>query len=395
MPYFSNKAVNRLNIHYGLHMLGWNLAGNFYIVFLLSRGFSAVQVILTFAGMLGLRLILRPMMLYFGPRFGMHRTILIGLFFCMCQYTFLARVQGLDKFFFCFCLAQALADIFYWTSYHSAFAIVGDNSHRGKQVGIREALSTTTAVLAPVVGGWLLDHAGARTTYGLAALCDFLAVIPLLRLPPICVSAKAPKGIFKAGRRALVLFSTDSWIAAGFSVVWAIVLFAGTGRGFTAYGGALTLAGIVSIAGGIFLGRLIDNGHGHRAVIMNAVLLTAAIILRATAQPTLGSVYAVAMTSALVTASYMPTLMTAIYTMMSEARCPFRLVLMMESGWDIGGILGALTCSALLSCGVPLGFAVASALLGVPVQVYLLRRFYKQKKAEQKSRAYALPAEAP
>jgi hypothetical protein len=281
-----------------------------------------------------------------------------------------------DAYFVAFCLTQALSDVLYWTSFHSIFAIVGDNAHRGKQVGVREALATSAAILSPVVGGWLLDHVGPHITYGIAAACELVAIIPLLGLPKILVPKKMPAETFKAGRSAVALFSTDAWIYTGFSLTWAIVLFAGAGRGFTAFGGALTLAGLVSVLGGVTLGRLIDKGHGHRAVIMSATLLATAILLRATAQPTMTSVYAIAMTSALVTASYGPTLMTAVYTMMNKARSPFHLVFVMEYGWDIGGIMGSLICAALIYGGAPLGFAVASALVAVPIQAYLLRRYY-------------------
>jgi MFS family permease len=379
MPYFSNRSVNRINLHYGLHMLGWNFFFSFFIVFLISQGFSPTAAILTFTAMLSLRMIFRPLILFAAPRVGLHRTIIVGLILCMFQYMLFARMKGIDAFFFAFCVLQALSDCFFWTSFHSIFAIVGDNSHRGKQVGIREVFATSTAIVSPLLGGWLLDHVGQHVTFGLAAACDLLAIIPILGLPPIRVPAKIPEGLFKAGRSAIALFTTDAWIYTGFGMVWGIVLYTGAGRGFTAFGGALTLAAIVSVMGGVVLGRFIDKGHGPRAVVMSAVLLTAAILFRATAQPTFVSVYGVAMASALVTASYNPTLMTALYTVISKAQSPFHLVFMMEYGWDIGGILGTLACAALIHFGAPFGFAIALALFAVPFQAFLLRRYYKNR----------------
>ena len=371
-----------MNLHFGLHMLGWSFSFSFFLVFLLSQGFTPIEAILTFPLMLALRMLFRPIILYAAPRFGLNKTILAGLFFCMCQYTFMARVKGVDVYFVGFCLTQALADIFYWTSFHSIFAIVGDNAHRGKQVGVREALSTSACILSPIIGGWLLDHVGPHITYGIAAACELVAIIPLLGLPTILVPKKSPTKILKDGWSAVTLFGTDGWIYTGFSLTWAIVLFGGAGQGFTAYGGALTLAGLVSVLGGVTLGRFLDKGHGRRAVIMSAVLLALAILLRATAQPTLVSVYAVAMASALVTASYNPTLMTALYTVMNKAQSPFHLVFLMEYGWDIGGISGGLTCAALLYFGAPIGFAIAVALVAVPLQAVLLHRYYKRSAAE-------------
>ena len=193
MPYFSNNSVNRLNLHYGLHMLGWGFSFSFFLVFLLSQGFSPLEAILTFSAMLALRMLFRPIILYLAPRFGLNKTIIAGLFSCMLQYTCLARVTGIDAYFIAFCLAQALSDVLYWTSFHSIFAIVGDNAHRGKQVGVREAFSTIAAIISPVIGGWLLDHVGPHVTYGIAAACELVAIIPLLGLPKILVPKKMPE----------------------------------------------------------------------------------------------------------------------------------------------------------------------------------------------------------
>ena len=193
MPYLSNAAVNRLNAHYGLHMLAWHLGGNFLPVFLMSRGFSAPAVLGCIALILVLRFLLRPIILVIAPRFGLRITLLLGCAVFGLQYLLLAFVREADSIFFAYCLVYALADIFYWTSYHAVFAVAGDTGHRGKQVGVREAVTTAMAIFAPLVGGLMLDKVGPHAAFNLAAICEFAAMLPLLKVPVLPVARKCPE----------------------------------------------------------------------------------------------------------------------------------------------------------------------------------------------------------
>jgi DHA1 family inner membrane transport protein len=383
MPYLSNAAVNRLNIHSGLHMLAWSVAGNFFFVFLLRHGFSPAEALVCLASILTLRFALRPIILFVGPRFGLRYTLCAGCVLTGAQYLVLAHVQGTNGAFFAFCFVYALADIFYWTSYHAMYAATGDVLHRGKQISVRETLATAAAIVGPLIGGWTLDHAGPNTAFALGALIEFLAILPVLQLPDFPVARQCPAQAFRAARTGVVLFATDGWIQSGFMYAWSIMLFGAAGKSFTAFGGALALAGLVSVLGGLLLGRLIDDGHGHRAVILNGILLVLAIVLRASAHQDIGAAYAVTAASALVGACYMPTLMTAFYNLAARAPCPMRFMFVTEGAWDVGCASGALLGAGLLACGVAPGWTVALAVCGAAVQTAVLRRFYAAEKREK------------
>ena len=377
MPYLSNVAINRLNLLSGMHMLGWNLAGGFFIAFLLAHGFSAVAVMLSFAAMLAIRLVLRPMILVIAPRTGLRGLILVGGLLFALQYLVLAHVNGLNTAFVVFIVAQALTDIFYWCGYHAAFSAIGDNHHRGKQVGVREVLTRVATIVAPIVGGWMFVHVGSNAVFGAGAFLECLALLFLVRMPAIPIARKSPAHAFRAGRTAGLLFVTDSWINATYATVWTIMLFGSAHQNFMTYGGALTLTGIVSAIGGLLLGRALDNGHGHHAVLFNGLLLAVGIVLCATAQPALGPMLLVTAISALAGASYTPTLMTAVYNIVGHAPCPLRAAFVMECCWDIGGIVASLTCAAMLSSGIAPGWSIALALLGAIMQSIILSKFYR------------------
>ena len=377
--YLSNASVNRLNIHTGLHSFAWGMSGNFFIIYLLSHGFPVIKVFLYLALIYTLRFILRPLVLYVAPRLGSRRTLYIGSFFFMLQYLLLAHIDGTNSFFYAYCLVNALSGIFYFVTYHAIFAFTGDDTHRGKQIGAREALATVVNVIAPLIGGLSIDYLGAAITFGMAAAIEIVSILPLLRVPDLPISRTRPKGAFSAVTRAVFIYMTDGWISVGFVFAWAVVMFGSTGSSFTTFGGALALSGLVSAVGGLLLGRLIDGGKARYAVLLNGALLIMGLVLRASAGPGLGTMLGVTAVSSLLGASYIPVLMTAIYRLASKAPCPLRFVFATETAWDVGCVSACLITVGLIGLGASLGWAIALAIVGAIAQMVLLHLFYAKK----------------
>src|ERR1700730_8402137 len=96
MGFFSNAAVNRLALHSTLHQLAWSVSGIFFTVFLIRAGFSPAGALLVLAGMLAVRLALRPLVLAAVAALGLRRTLILGSVLCAAQMLGLAAVQGVD-----------------------------------------------------------------------------------------------------------------------------------------------------------------------------------------------------------------------------------------------------------------------------------------------------------
>ena len=377
MGYLSNAAVNRLNIHNGLFMLAANLAGNFFLVFLLSRGFSTVEVLLAFAGLLATRFVLRPLALIVIPRLGAGKSMVLGNSFMVLQYLLLPHVHGLDVMFFLYCVAQALADCVYWTTYHAVYAHMGDNEHRGKQLGVRQAISIITSIFAPLLGGLALDHFGATVTFGIAATIQFVALLPLYGLPKIAFARQAPEGAFKAGLSPAKLFYSDSWYNLTLTMIWGILLFASAQNSFATLGEVFALAGVVGSVGALVLGRFIDNGHAHQAALFNGFFLALDAVLRMSTGRSLAAMCGITAMGSLLGASYMPILMTAFYNQVGRAPCSLRCMFVCEGAWDWGGITAALTAAGLLTLGAPFWCVIGLAFAGILFQTTVLVRYYK------------------
>ena len=375
MAYLRNSAVNLLNLHYGMHALALYGAGVFFAVFMLKAGVPIPAVFAAIALTVGARFLIRPLILVLAPRWGLRALVAFGTVITGVQYLFLAQVHGIDLMLLAFCLSAAIGDVFYWTCYHAYFAALGDAEHRGHQIGAREALGSLAAIAGPLLGAWALTAFGPRVAFGAAAGVHVLAALPFLGTPDVKVE-RAVSGAFRAAIPGILLFAADGWIVAGFVFVWQIALFLSLGESFSAFGGALALAGLVGAIGGLVLGRHIDAGHGGRAVWLTFASIAAVTVLRAASTGNVAMAVAANALGTLVGCLYIPTLMTAVYNQAKRSPCALRFHVATEGGWDAGCAGGCLAAAALSMAGAPLAAGILLSLAGTGVSFVLLRRYY-------------------
>jgi hypothetical protein len=216
---------------------------------------------------------------------------------------------------------------------------------------------------------------GAKTAFTAAALVQALGALPLLAIPKIEVPDSMPGG-FLAGRNGFLLFACDGWIAAGIYFAWQVALFVTLGESFTAFGGALAVAGVAGAVASLLLGRHIDGGHGGIAVGITFAVLAGVTLFRAGATDQAAVAVVANAFGAVVTCLYIPTLMTAVYNQAKQSPCPLRFHAAAEGGWDAGGASGCLLIALLTWLGVPLSVCILTALPGIGLSYRILRRYY-------------------
>ena len=175
MSFFSNAAVNRLNLHSGIQTLAQEAGGLFVLVFLLRAGVPAPLVLCSMAAMTAGRFILRPFVLPFARRYGLRTTLVLGTVLEAAVFPILPFVNGVDAAFLAMVLVSPLGSVLYWTCYHGYFATVGDDEHRGGQVAVRTALMALVGIGAPLLGGWALYLGGPWLAFPAAGGCGWLA----------------------------------------------------------------------------------------------------------------------------------------------------------------------------------------------------------------------------
>jgi hypothetical protein len=376
MAFFSNDAVNRVNLHYGVFALAAGAGGVFFLAYLLRAGLPAPVAMTVMAAIVALRFLIRPVVLPLAKRWGLKPMVIIGAVGMAGQYPLLAEVHGLGPSLAAMILAASAGDTFYWSSYHAYFASIGDAEHRGHQIGAREALAAVVGVVAPLLGAWALVTAGPRWTFAGVALIQALSAVPLLGAPNVRIAPTAP-GAFRAAWQGIALFMSDGWLAACYYFVWQIALFISLGRSVAAYGGAMALAALVGAAVGLLFGRHIDRGHGRRAVALAYGVAAAVVLLRAASLGSPWLAVAANAAGALVSALVLPAMMTAVYNLAKASPCALRFHIAAEGGWDIGCGAGCLVAAAIGAAGGSLAFAMLLALLGAGASTWLLWRYYR------------------
>lgn len=384
MAFFRNRAVNLLNLHFALHAMAVAGGGAFLLVYLVKADVPPHAALLSIALVLLGRFLVRPFLVGFAIRFGMRPLLIFGTVLTALQYPLLAEVEGIGTVLVLLVALSAIGDTIYWTCYHAYYASIGDDAHRGHQLGAREAFAALISVASPLVTGWLLAGAGPRMAFGVNGVVALLAAAPLFFAPDVTVQRTAPSPL-KAARRSMVLFAADGWMAAGYLMVWQLALFKALGESFIAFGGALAVAALSAAIVGPLLGRWIDGGQGQRAVIYTAAVFATVIFARAIATNNAALAVAANAAGALVGALYMPTLMTAVYTDAKNSSCPFRFHVATEGAWDLGGALGLLVAAGFAYAGLPYWLSISLALAGISLNVAALRGYYGPRPTETAS----------
>ena len=375
MAFFRNRTINLLNLHYGIHAIALSGGGAFYATHLLKSGISVPGVFVSLSLILLGRFVIRPLVVGVAVRFGLRAMVVAGTLTSAAQYPFLSEVSGVGAVLAALIVVSAIGDTVYWTSYHAYFAALGDDEHRGHQIGAREAFAAVVGIASPLLTGWMLVALGPRAAFGMISMTAALSALPIFWAPGVAVRPHVPAA-FKAALPGTLLFIADGWTAAGFWLVWQIALFISLGESFVAYGGALALAALVGSVGSLTLGRHIDAGHGRQAVWYALGVLALIIMLRAgSAGHAPVAVLANAL-GALAICLYVPTLMTAVYTLAKHSPCTLRFHVATEGGWDLGGSGGLLLAALATRLGAPLSVSILLSLAGVAAMRVLLRRYY-------------------
>jgi hypothetical protein len=375
MAFFRNDQVNWLNLHYALNALARTGADAFFVAFLLRQGFSVPAALLAMAAILAGRFLVRPLVLPLTKWLGLRTMVILGSILVGAQFPVLAQVRGVNATFYALVVLSAVGDAVYWTCYHAFFAVLGDSHHRGHQLAAREAIAAVAGIAGPLMIGLALTVFGPMTAFGATGAVIALSALPLLATPAAPIARDAP-GAVAASLAGAIWFAVDGWTGAGTWIVWQIALFVSLGERYTAFGGAVALASLVGAVSGMALGRLIDKGHGRRAVVVAIGAMMAVVVLRALAfghpAPAVMAMAAGAVSGAL----YIPTFMTAVYNQAQRSPCPLRFHLAAEGGYDAGCGAGCLAAAALIAHGVGMGQVLLLPLASLAGVGLMLLRYY-------------------
>ena len=378
MTCLPNRDISLLALHSSLGTLASALSSTFSVAFLLRTGLDPAKVFVSLAALLGLRFVLRPVVLYAAPQIGLRRCLILGAIFCALSGPALALVDGVGPGLLMYVVVSSFGQVFYWTCYHVYFTATSEAGRRGSQVGAFQALGTLAAVLGPAAGGAMLERGGPWLTFGIAFVIALFAILPVLHIAEPQVKFECPRSAYAAAKTGAQLFFADGWMQVSLTSAWSIVLFSALHDRYDGFGSTLSLSALASASGGVILGRLIDKGHAHSVVWINASIATLVILLRAATFGNAATAITVAVFTTVFAGSYMPSWLPAVYNEAKLAPCPLRFQFAAEGGWDIGGTLAGLVAAAFCALGLTVDAVVLLALPMVPLQAFLLKSSYRR-----------------
>jgi DHA1 family inner membrane transport protein len=244
VAFFRNRSINLLNLHFGIHCIALTGGGAFFAIYLLEAGVPVPGVFVSLALILFGRFAVRPIVIGFAARWGLRAMVIAGTLLSALQYPFFAEVHGVGAMLAALIAVSAVADTVYWSTYHAYFAALGDDDLRGRQIGVRGAITAVVGIASPLLTGWMLVAFGPRVAFGATSGIVALAALPLLWAPEVKVRRQVPGG-FRAAVPGVLLFAADGSVAAGYVFAWQAALFVSLGENFLSYGSALAFAAVV------------------------------------------------------------------------------------------------------------------------------------------------------
>ncbi len=381
MSLFANADHNRLQVHTGLRQLSDAIGAAFIGAYLLRLGFTATQVFLVYSAMAIGRLLLRWLVVRVAARAGLRRALIAGTSLYFLQFLAIATVSRPDIWLVAYICQAALANSFYWTAYHAAYAHAGQEHDRGRQLGAREIIAQMASILGPATGGIALTWGGPWVAFGLAAFCGLLSILPLLKLANVHIEPLQPLSLWFQARQSFVLFAADGWFMRGAQTAWTLVVFQAFGQQFDAFGIALSGAALAGALAAFALGGLIDRGKGRSAVLTGGFLLALLLCVEASIGNDPWRAGLVLVAGAAVGNLYMPGLMTTIYNKAKASPCPLRFMYYVEGGWDCGAAGGCLVSAGICALGWPLQIAILVGIPAVLLQTWLLLPGFSRRRA--------------
>jgi MFS family permease len=134
-------------------------------------------------GILGLsKTISNPLFGWLGDRYSHRLMFGVGVALAGASAGLALAAPQVEWFYLVFALV-GFADAATWTTVMAMTAEYGKEEERPYYIGLANTLIAPATILAPLIGGWLVDHVSYQATFALAVVGAVVAVV-LVRLMP-------------------------------------------------------------------------------------------------------------------------------------------------------------------------------------------------------------------
>lgn len=376
--FITNRNINLISIHSGILVIAEQMGFIFMGVYLYQVGLPLWQIFVAWSLNFFIRLIVRPLSIKSSFTFGLKTTLIIGAILYATVFSILTQVQGIDYWLAIFLIVWALTDCFYWLTFHTFFALHGDNEKRGKQMGFKMTLMLFAQLLAPLIAAILISISGFNSAFFTSAAIMFVSIIPLFFTSNIKIKKtkwrKANKSLSKEG----------FWVYIGDAIfynqdlAWRLFLFIFISD-VIQFGGLLSLAILFQMILSLFVGHFFDGGKGKNLLLIGMLFISIAELGRALFIKTIPEIIFFDLIFMLGLTFYRPTIDASLSNISKSAKHTLWYNYNSEIGWDIGSIFAALL-SALILYIFPEGlrYVLLISFLGFPLIYIKLKKYLKE-----------------
>lgn len=370
----TSNQFQLLTFHCAASQASTSLAGGFVGAYLIKLGLSLPAALSVYAVILAVRFVLRLAVLPLVQRIGLRPALILGIGFGALQFWPLTYAED-PRWLFIWTGTVALSESLYWPILHAASAISASGETRGRQIASRQAVTATIAVVAPLVGGYILTHFGPAADFCIAGAFLFLSALPVLQMDrisagPIPTLQASFRGTDRAG---LAAFAADGWMASGLSLAWPMILFTTLGSHFDTFALSGSLAAFAGALAGLACGAAIDRGRRGAYLLAVSAALVAVFVLRTGVSWMPAAAHLANAMGSAVNGMYIPVFMSAIYERSKRSGAAYQFHLGAETGWDLGAIGGCLAAAATALLPLPSSAAMLPAALGIAAMYFSLR----------------------
>ncbi len=274
--YFShelNREVKELYWNTGLFNLAINLTYIFEPLYLLSLGYSAVQVMVYYL------LVYTAYALFVVPltkitsRIGYKHAMLLAGVFQISYWLTLYGIKMEPNLFYVAPFLFAIQKSLFWPAYNADVALNNVKAQRGREVGVLFSVIELAAIVGPIVGGAISYQFGFFVLFCTAAVLTIMSVYPLFLSPEIytrhrfhfkdfwTIIKSYPQNFFGYWGYAEDLMLMSLWPIFMFTVL----------PEFFSIGAIVTFASIIAVVLMLYLGKLVDRFKNFRFLPVAAV----------------------------------------------------------------------------------------------------------------------------
>jgi MFS family permease len=176
--YFNNKELNQFYISYFFKDFAASLVSIFIPIYLLTIGYSLVDISLYYVIYFASVVILTPVGMYLLSKIGVKKIFSLGTIFLIIYYLLL---QLLDKGFpyAWVALILGISNALEYSAFNIAFTNFLDKKREGKELSFLRIVGIVSGIIGPIIGGIIIFNHSFAFTFTTSAILLVFSIIPL------------------------------------------------------------------------------------------------------------------------------------------------------------------------------------------------------------------------